>query len=168
MADSFRAGSPRSRARTGFADNIHATVTTGAGHCHDMPELTVPQSQRLKFRANAHQLEPVVLVGAAGLSEAVLKEVDRALRAHGLIKVRVASGERTEREFMYQTIADRLHAARIQAIGHTFVLYRPVPEEDRKIASAPKRPPRKAPAKHAAGRSRSDAAPTHRITDKKR
>jgi RNA-binding protein len=133
-----------------------------------MPELTLSQSQRLSLRAKAHQLDPVVLVGSAGLSEAVLKEIDRALRAHGLIKVKVALAEREDREFMYQTIADRLHAARIQVIGHTFVLYRPVPEDTKTAAPAPMSKPRKAPAKHAAGRSRSDAAPTRRISDKRR
>ncbi len=91
-------------------------------------ELSLPQEQILHLRAQAHALKPVVLLGAAGLSDAALKEIDRALTAHGLIKVRAAGAEREEREAMFRDIAERLVAARIQAIGRIFVLFRPKPE----------------------------------------
>ncbi len=68
------------------------------------------------------------MVGAEGLSAAVKKEADAALKAHGLIKVRVFSDDRTVREAMFQTLADELGAAPIQHIGKLFVLWRPLPE----------------------------------------
>jgi putative YhbY family RNA-binding protein len=121
-----------------------------------MAELTLPQEQILALRAQAHRLEPVVLLGAAGLSEAALREIDRALGAHGLVKVRAGRLERADRDEMYARIAMRLSAARVQVIGHTFVLFRPLPD-------AP--PPRKAsvPKKKAAARQTSARpAPTAR------
>ncbi len=93
-----------------------------------MAELTLAQNETLTLRARAHSLAPVVLLGAAGLSEAALKEIDRALAAHGLVKVRAGKAERPDLDTMFQSMAERLGAARIQAIGHTFVLFRPIPD----------------------------------------
>ncbi|WP_337497811.1 YhbY family RNA-binding protein, partial [Sutterella wadsworthensis] len=54
-----------------------------------MSEITLSRDARLTLRAQAHHLNPVVLLGASGLTEAVMKEIDRELKAHELIKVRV-------------------------------------------------------------------------------
>ena len=93
-----------------------------------MTELTLAHEQRLALRAQAHRLHPVVRLGAAGLSEAALQEIDRALRSHGLIKVRAAGAQRADRDALSQAIAERLDAARIQVIGNIVVLYRPIDE----------------------------------------
>lgn len=82
-------------------------------------------------RAEAHHLDPVVLVGGDGLTAAVKKEVDSALKAHGLIKIRVFSDDRSSREAMLQTLTDELDAAPIQHIGKLLVLWRPVPEKQK-------------------------------------
>ena len=71
------------------------------------------------------------MVGGDGLSAAVKKEVDAALNAHGLIKVRVFADDRTAREAMFQTLAEELGAAPIQHIGKLLVLWRPVPARDK-------------------------------------
>ncbi len=106
-----------------------------------MAELSLPQVTCLALRAQAHRLEPVVRLGAAGLSEAALREIDRALTAHGLVKVRAGKLEREERDAMFGSMAERLGAARVQVIGHTFVLFRPIPQRQapapRKAARAP-------------------------------
>jgi putative YhbY family RNA-binding protein len=94
-----------------------------------MSEIELPRDLRLQLRAQAHRLNPVVLLGAQGLTGAVLKEIDRALAAHELIKVRVPDDDRDARETMFATIADQLGAARVQSIGKLLVLYRPKPEE---------------------------------------
>ncbi len=72
-----------------------------------MPQITLTPAQRKVHRADAHHLDPVVLVGGDGLTPAVKKEVDGALKAHGLIKVRVFSDDRSAREAMLQTLAER-------------------------------------------------------------
>ena len=98
-----------------------------------MPQIVLTTQQRKVHRAEAHHLSPVVMIGADGLSEAVLREADAALNAHGLIKIRVLGDDREAREQMYQQIADELNAAPIQHIGKLFVLWRPIPEKKREI-----------------------------------
>lgn len=100
-----------------------------------MPEPTLTRDERLALRARAHHLNPVVLLGSAGLTEAVLKETDRALIAHELIKVRVPGADRDERESIAVQMAEQLGAARVQTIGKLLVLYRPRPPEE------PEQPP---------------------------
>ena len=90
-----------------------------------MPALTLTPAQRKQHRSAAHHLDPVVTVGADGLTDAVLKEADAALAAHGLIKVRVFSDDREAREALLQTLTDRLDAAPVQHIGKLLVLWRP-------------------------------------------
>lgn len=81
---------------------------------------------QLRFlRAQAHHLNPVVMVGNAGLSAAVLKEIGAALKAHELIKIKVMNDERLEREAMLVSICESLKAASVQHIGKTLVVYKP-------------------------------------------
>lgn len=94
-----------------------------------MSELILERDERLLRRAQAHHITFSILLGNAGLSDAVIKEVDRELSAHGLVKVKVPGDDREERARIYAELADKLGAARIQAIGKTLVLYRPIPEE---------------------------------------
>ncbi len=124
-----------------------------------MPELALTQDLTLRLRARAHALDPVVLLGAAGLSEAVFQEIDRALRAHELIKVRAARSGREDRAAMFHAMADRLEAALVQSIGHTVVLFRPRPVEK---PPAPARAPTRSGARAAPlrdGQARAGAAP---------
>ena len=83
-----------------------------------------------------------ILVGGDGLTANVKKEVDAALNAHGLIKVRIFSDERPAREAMFQTLADELGAAPIQHIGKLLVLWRPIPEKDKVLDEDRKAGPR--------------------------
>jgi len=98
-----------------------------------MPQIQLSPAQRKVHRADAHHLDPVVMIGGDGLSDAVKKEADAALNAHGLIKIRVFSDDRAAREAMFAKLADELDAAPIQHIGKLLVLWRPVPERDKVI-----------------------------------
>ena len=89
-------------------------------------ELTPPF--RSSLRAQAHGLKPVVLIGEQGLNPANLAEIDMALKAHELIKVRVFGDDSAARLAMQHTICDALGAAPVQAIGKLLVLYRPRPK----------------------------------------
>jgi RNA-binding protein len=84
-------------------------------------------AERKAHRAEAHHLDPVVMIGNEGLTPAVKKETDAALRAHGLIKIRVQGDDREARETIYRELADSLNAAPIQHIGKLLVLWRPKP-----------------------------------------
>ena len=96
-----------------------------------MPAIQLTPAQRKDKRSQAHHLDPVVLIGGDGLTPAVRKETDAALKAHGLIKVRVFSDERATREDMLATLADELNAAPIQHIGKLLVLWRPIPPKEK-------------------------------------
>lgn len=96
-----------------------------------MPQLQLTISERKEHRAQAHHLSPVVMIGNDGLTPAVKKETDAALKAHGLIKIRVFGDDRAQREAMFQELADELNAAPIQHIGKLLVLWRPQPDKER-------------------------------------
>lgn len=93
--------------------------------------MTTPLSAKARaaLKVRAHALEPVVHVGAGGLTDAVIAEIDRALTAHELIKVRVAA-DRDEREALLEAICARTGAAPVQAVGKILVVWRPRPAED--------------------------------------
>jgi RNA-binding protein len=94
-----------------------------------MLNLTVTERQQLKARA--HALNPTILIGNAGLTPAVLDEIAHTLRHHDLIKIRV-TGEREARDAMMQQICETLHAAPVQHIGKTLIIYRPLDEQAEK------------------------------------
>jgi RNA-binding protein len=94
-----------------------------------MPAPALTGHQRTYLRGKAHDLDPVVLVGAEGVTEAVLKQVDRALLDHELIKVKMRRPE--DKKSMAQELADRTDSALCGLIGHTAILYRPHPEKPR-------------------------------------
>ena len=92
-----------------------------------MPALQLTAEQRKNLRSQAHHLDPVVMIGGEGFSAAVRKELDAALTAHGLIKVRVFSDSREQRDALLGEAAASLDAAPVQHIGKLLVLWRPVP-----------------------------------------
>ena len=115
-----------------------------------MAELILERDKRLELRGQAHHLKARVLLGANGLTEAVEKEVSRALDDAGLVKIHVPGDDREERTAIYEALADKLGAqlagmenillgaARIQAIGKMLVLWRPpVEKEEKKPAFEP-------------------------------
>jgi len=119
-----------------------------------MPEIQLNPKERQALKARAHGLKPVVLLGHAGLSGSVMKEIDRALTAHELIKVKVPGEDRDERDSLFAEVAEALSAARVQAIGRLLVMYRPAPDEPaapapKKNAAAPATARRAAPGERA-------------------
>lgn len=89
-------------------------------------ELT--SSQRRALRARAHALQPVVAVGNGGLSDGVLRDIDRNLSSHELIKIRVADESREAREALMASVCAALGALPVQHIGKILVIYRENPE----------------------------------------
>ena len=111
--------------------------------------LELSPHERRALRAKAHHLHPVVTIGQHGLTPTVLTEIDLALNAHGLIKVRVFLDDREERELLLVEIADGLDAAPVQHIGKLFVLWRPQPEPAAEPAKMPRPKRGKAPSAQA-------------------
>jgi len=81
-------------------------------------------ARRSELRSQAHSLNPVVIIGDKGLTDEVLAEIDRSLKAHELIKIRAATDDRGARELWMQKICERLEAHAIQTIGKVLVVYR--------------------------------------------
>jgi RNA-binding protein len=84
--------------------------------------------ERARLKARAHALEPVVQAGQAGLTDALVAEVDRALTAHELIKVRIGGADRHDRAALAEALCARTDAAPVQQVGKVFVFWRPKPE----------------------------------------
>ena len=104
-----------------------------------LPELT--SSERRALRARAHRLQPVVMIGEAGLTPEVEREIEANLRSHELIKIRIFADDRDARAELAQAICSATGAQPVQHIGKILVIYRARPEDAPKRAQ--KRPGRK-------------------------
>ena len=91
--------------------------------------LILTSRDRTQLKARAHHLKPIVRVGQAGLSDAFVAEVDRALAHHELVKVRIDGDDRQARESAADEICARTQSASVQRVGKILVLWRPKPEE---------------------------------------
>jgi RNA-binding protein len=87
------------------------------------PELSERQKRHL--RGLAHPLKPVIRLGKTGLTEAVVREMARALHDHELIKVKAPGGDREARDSLIEGLATRTGSALVQRIGNVAVYYRP-------------------------------------------
>jgi RNA-binding protein len=84
-------------------------------------------SDRKALKAKAHKLEPIVQIGAKGLTDEVLAEIERALSAHELIKVRAGSLDRVARDQVFNSIREKTGAEAVQQVGKVFVIFRKKP-----------------------------------------
>lgn len=99
----------------------------------------ITAQQKKLLKARAHSLKPVVITGAAGISPAVLAEIDRALEHHELIKVRMNADTPEQRAEWTAAVCAGLHAHQVQTVGHVVTLYRDKPPEAAKARPTPKK-----------------------------
>ena len=86
--------------------------------------MPLPENQKRDLRQRGHALKPVVMIGNAGLSEAVLREIDRSLEHHELMKVRLGGADREAKKRLIASICESCHAELVQSIGHIALIYR--------------------------------------------
>jgi RNA-binding protein len=98
------------------------------------PNLTEKQKKHL--RGLAHAREPVVMIGQAGLSPAITGELETALGAHELVKVRARVGDRDQRDEIFAALADQTRSTLVQRIGNVGVFYRQRKDKPRIILPA--------------------------------
>src|SRR5688572_22751819 len=98
------------------------------------PNLTEKQKKHL--RGLAHARDPVVLIGQGGLSPAVTAELETALGAHELVKVRARVGDRDQRDGIFAELSQQTRSALVQRIGNVAVFYRPRKDKPRIILPA--------------------------------
>jgi RNA-binding protein len=97
--------------------------------------MNLSNKQKQYLKGLAHPLKPVVQLGNNGLTEGVLAEIENALSFHELIKVKVPSDDKEEKQMIMDAIVGETKAIQVQAIGHVLVIYRP---SDEKKISIPK------------------------------
>jgi len=93
-------------------------------------------AERRALKARAHHLQPVVMIGDAGLTPKVLREIDISLSSHELIKIRVLGDDRGARAGMVEAICEPLAASPVQHIGKILVIFRPRPGDSPAPAAA--------------------------------
>ena len=93
--------------------------------------MQLSEKQRRHLKGLAHPLKPVILLGNAGLTDAVVAETQRALNDHELIKVRLPGLDREDRDAALALLAERTGSTMVTRIGHVAVLYRAHPEVPR-------------------------------------
>ena len=86
--------------------------------------MSLTQKQIRYLRSLSHHRKPVVIIGAAGLTQAVLDEVDTSIAHHELIKIRLNAADKTERQLMIDEICTKLNCIKVFAIGHVATFYR--------------------------------------------
>lgn len=102
---------------------------------------TLSPIERRALKALAHTLDPIVRIGDLGLTPAVILEIERSLKAHELIKIRAATDDREARESWLHEICQALHAAPVQHIGKTLIIWRKHPDVEK--VALPKRSDRR-------------------------
>ncbi len=90
--------------------------------------MSLSEIQKRQLRKLGHDLKPVVIVGANGLTDAVCNEISLSIAHHELIKIKVNASDRDERDQIIQSLCQHCSAELIQRVGHVALVYRPNPE----------------------------------------
>lgn len=97
--------------------------------------MSLSPAQRREYRALAHNLKPVIMIGEKGLTDSLMQELDRALNDHELIKIKVASAEREARHEMITQVCTASGAELVQTIGKIAVLLRRAKKPNPKLSN---------------------------------
>lgn len=98
--------------------------------------MNLSNKQKQYLKGEAHHLKHVVMIGANGLTEGVLAEIENALEYHELIKVKISAEDRDTKKLICEAIIRESGAIQVQLIGSILTLYKP--SEQQKI-SLPKK-----------------------------
>lgn len=99
------------------------SIGSGSLPAYNRP-VSLSQNQKKHLRGLGHALEPVVLIGQQGLTDAVVREMASALAVHELLKVRVRVGDRATRSQILSTLAERTSSELVQTIGNVGLFYK--------------------------------------------
>lgn len=91
--------------------------------------MNLSNKQKQYLKGEAHHLKPIVMIGANGLSEGVMAEIENALTYHELIKVKVSAEERETKKLICEAIIRESGATQIQLIGSILTLFKPSEEQ---------------------------------------
>ncbi len=97
--------------------------------------MSLSAAQRREYRAIAHNLKPVIIIGDKGLTEGLMQELDRALSDHELIKVKVATNDRDARAEAISELCSQAGAELVQTIGKIAVIMRRAKQPNPKLSN---------------------------------
>jgi len=97
--------------------------------------MTLSAAEKKQFRAIAHNLNPIIIIGDKGLSEGLYEELERALNDHELIKVKIAIGDRDDRAAITQELLAKTNAQLVQSIGKIAVILRRAAKPNPKLSN---------------------------------
>ena len=86
--------------------------------------MQLSERQKKYLRGLGHRLKPVVMIGDAGLTDAVLQEFVSTILHHELVKVRVRVGDRDSRDALIDELCSQSGATLVARIGNVALLYR--------------------------------------------
>lgn len=86
--------------------------------------MSLTSKQRSFLRGKAHHLDPVVMIGKEGISDAVLRATDKALEDHELIKIKIPAADQDEFHATVDELMSQTNAEMVQKIGHLLVIFR--------------------------------------------
>ena len=102
--------------------------------------MTLSNARKKHFRTIGHKLKPIVSIAQKGLTENIKAEIDRALRDHELIKIKLLASNREEKKSLGDAICDEFNAECIQTIGHIMLLYRRAKKQDPRLSNITREP----------------------------
>lgn len=91
--------------------------------------MSINTKQKQHLRRLAHHLKPVIIIGNAGLTEAVMEEIKLAIAFHELVKIKLNGPDKNARDAMVKDIITNCDAHHVQSIGHVAVFYKPSDEK---------------------------------------
>jgi RNA-binding protein len=97
--------------------------------------MPLDNSDKKRFRSIGHNLNPVVIIAQKGLSENIIEEIDRALKDHELIKIKLITSTRDAKRKLTEKICADFNAQCIQSIGHVILIYRAAKKPDPKLSN---------------------------------
>jgi len=89
---------------------------------------SLTQKQKKILKQLAHSRKPIVLLGAAGLTDNILASLDEALQKHELVKVKISASDRTERDEIIQQLLKSSKSELVQRVGNIATLFRRNPQ----------------------------------------
>ncbi|MCG8610052.1 MAG: ribosome assembly RNA-binding protein YhbY [Pseudomonadales bacterium] len=97
--------------------------------------MPLSNEQKRQYKAIAHNLNPIVIIGDKGLSEGLLAEVDRALNDHELIKIKINIGEKEDRQVIVDELVNSSQSELVQIIGKMAIIVRRNPKPNPKLSN---------------------------------
>jgi RNA-binding protein len=97
--------------------------------------MSLDNADKKRFRSIGHNLKPVVIIAQKGLTENIIGEIDRALKEHELIKIKLITSTREDKRKLTEKICADFNAQCIQSIGHVILIYRAAKKPDPKLSN---------------------------------